>query len=214
MSSDHESIVLADPVCGRSVDPSSRFRHVHGGALFCFCGEDCRARFAAHPTRHSFLVLSGSRVAPPVDDAPDTAPMPDSAPIPDAGPAPGRSEAPAPRGPFRPLRSWFERRVAARCCRRLLHAYRRVASEQPALARVDLYRAAVEACKACDARTAQAVLVEAEESYASWPVKRALCLRDVAHYVAISEIFLDDLASEWAEADIRRVVDRVVPAGL
>jgi hypothetical protein len=92
--------------------------------------------------------------------------------------------------------------------------YHRMVAAQPALAGTDLYRAVVMVCRSCDARAAQAVLVEAEESYASWPVKRALFLRDVAHYLAISEIFLDDLASEWAEADIKRIVDRVVPAGL
>ncbi len=45
--------LVRDPVCGMSVDPEAgKPRHEHGGRTFHFCGEGCRAKFAADPERY------------------------------------------------------------------------------------------------------------------------------------------------------------------
>ena len=45
--------VVRDPVCGMTVDPQAgKPRHEHGGHLYHFCSEGCRAKFAADPERY------------------------------------------------------------------------------------------------------------------------------------------------------------------
>ncbi len=44
---------MLDVVCGKSADVGSPHRFVHGGALFCFCSDDCLARFIVDP--HQFV---------------------------------------------------------------------------------------------------------------------------------------------------------------
>jgi P-type Cu+ transporter len=51
-----------DVVCGMSVSPDSRHRHVHGGREFLFCSARCKDRFAADPD--TFL-HDGARTGPP-----------------------------------------------------------------------------------------------------------------------------------------------------
>ena len=55
----HEDIVaathdrVADPVCGMKVDPATTpHRHDTGDAIYHFCSESCRRRFAADPDRY------------------------------------------------------------------------------------------------------------------------------------------------------------------
>src|SRR5258708_3572371 len=57
-----ESDALKDPVCGRLVGAASPHRHVHGGAVFCFCGPQCRGLFIEDPTRYVvFRLQPGAR---------------------------------------------------------------------------------------------------------------------------------------------------------
>ncbi len=51
---------LIDVVCGRTVAAASQHRHIHGGALFCFCSEKCRARFVLDPSQFTSPDASGS----------------------------------------------------------------------------------------------------------------------------------------------------------
>ncbi|HET9068106.1 MAG TPA: heavy metal translocating P-type ATPase [Amaricoccus sp.] len=45
--------VVRDPVCGMTVDPDAgKPQHAHGGHLYHFCSEGCRAKFAAEPERY------------------------------------------------------------------------------------------------------------------------------------------------------------------
>lgn len=44
---------MLDVVCGKSADLGSPHQFVHGGALFCFCSDDCLARFIVDP--HQFV---------------------------------------------------------------------------------------------------------------------------------------------------------------
>jgi len=60
-------ISLKDPVCGMAVTARSPHRHDHEGRSHFFCGEKCRAKFAADPRRYL-------EPAPPVAAAPAAAP--------------------------------------------------------------------------------------------------------------------------------------------
>ncbi len=41
-----------DPVCGMSVDPATaKYSHVHEGATWYFCADDCRQQFVANPAQ-------------------------------------------------------------------------------------------------------------------------------------------------------------------
>lgn len=199
MSSKVDEILLADPVCGQPVDWTSPHRHVHGGALFCFCSGTCRSRFAAHPSRMAFIALSGGVRVPRVE--------PEAVPI-DA-PAPAKASAPA-----RVLRAWRERRLAASCCSDLLALYKAVAATHPELSGTRLYEEVVVAHRLCDPEAARAVLRQAQQSYAIWPVERELRFRDVVHYIAVSQILVADRATPWAEADVKRIVDASIPNAL
>jgi Cu+-exporting ATPase len=41
--------MATDPVCGMTVSPDSRYRHVHGGQTYLFCSANCLAKFQASP---------------------------------------------------------------------------------------------------------------------------------------------------------------------
>src|ERR1700722_10094650 len=61
-----------DPVCGMTVDPAtSRHRHDHSGQTYHFCGDGCRAKFAANPDKY----LRPAPVTEPVKGAIYTCPM-------------------------------------------------------------------------------------------------------------------------------------------
>ncbi len=42
--------MATDPVCGMTVSPDSRYRHVHGGQTYLFCSAHCLGKFQASPT--------------------------------------------------------------------------------------------------------------------------------------------------------------------
>ncbi|MGH0029558.1 MAG: heavy metal translocating P-type ATPase [Myxococcota bacterium] len=56
-----------DPVCGMSVDPSTRRTHRHGGVVWRFCSDRCLERFRSDPDRYT-----GD--APPAEGAPAAPP--------------------------------------------------------------------------------------------------------------------------------------------
>jgi len=41
-----------DPVCGMTVSPDSKLRHVHAGTEYLFCSPGCREAFIAHPEQY------------------------------------------------------------------------------------------------------------------------------------------------------------------
>lgn len=111
-------------------------------------------------------------------------------------------------------RGWHERRFAARRCREILHLLRQVAEQQPGLSGLPLYRQVVAAHLAGDAASVEAVLARAEESFARWPVSRALQFRDIAHYLAVAEYLALHAGRRHLQSDIRRVVDATIPGDL
>jgi YHS domain-containing protein len=57
---------MVDPVCLKRVDADSTRHCIHGGALFSFCSDECRASFAADPSRWAVAAaLGGLRIGGP-----------------------------------------------------------------------------------------------------------------------------------------------------
>jgi Cu+-exporting ATPase len=63
VSQQNEDASFADPVCGMQVSGDSPHRHAHGGVTYRFCGEGCRERFAADPTRYLEPAAAASSAA-------------------------------------------------------------------------------------------------------------------------------------------------------
>jgi hypothetical protein len=125
---------------------------------------------------------------------------------------PGRLATFGARGHFSPLAAWRERRFAAECCRRLLGLCQRIAADHPELTGVALYLKVVAAHLGGDAAVARRVIEGAEESYASWPVERALKFRDVVHYLAVVGYCHGNGVA--VSTDVRPVIDAVIPHAL
>lgn len=129
---------------------------------------------------------------------------------------PAARDSPGSAGPrlFGFVAAWRERRFAAGCCRELMSLHREVSSGHPASAGVELYRLIVAAHVGGDAGMAATLLERAQESYALWPVPRALTFRDVVHYLAVSGYWAMHHGQRWIRSDIRRVIDASVPRHL
>jgi hypothetical protein len=110
--------------------------------------------------------------------------------------------------------AWNERRFAAEYCRRLMRVQQTVAASHPGLAGMDLYRLVVAEHVGSDPGSTEALLDRAQESYALWPVPRALTFRDVVHYLAVSSYWALHHGQRWICSDIRRVVDSSIPRHL
>lgn len=69
----HTGGKLKDPVCGMSVDESSKHHTVHGGEAYFFCSAHCLKKFSADPERYLNPTLATASTAP--KDATYTCPM-------------------------------------------------------------------------------------------------------------------------------------------
>ena len=129
---------------------------------------------------------------------------------------PSANDAPPVTNPgvFTLVSAWRERRFAASCCRDLLALHHSTAARHAQARGLDLYRLVVAAHVEGDASAADTLLRRAEESYAMWPVRRALTFRDVAHYLAVSGYWALHRGRRWVCSDIRHVVEAVIPQHL
>jgi transposase len=110
---------------------------------------------------------------------------------------------------------WRERHLAARASRELMKLHRTVSAGHPGVTKLELYRHIVMARLNLSPTAADAVLDRATESFASWPVERALTYRDLVHYLVITAYLAsDDLVDEWARENLGRVVASFVPDNL
>jgi transposase-like protein len=110
---------------------------------------------------------------------------------------------------------WQEKHFAARTSRELLKLYESVSAARPGLTKPQLYRHIVMARVGGTLAAADAVLARATESFATWPVERALTFRDVVHYLAVSDYLATNAeAAEWTRENLGRVVARLVPEHL
>jgi hypothetical protein len=113
----------------------------------------------------------------------------------------------------RPL-PFRERRFARRIGRELLKLYWFVSASHPDLRGRDLYRTIVISRAQVDTESAEALLEQAEESFAAWPTRRALKFRDVVHFIAVSEFLATHGNSSWIRTNMRREVASQIPARL
>ena len=219
---------LIDPMCGTPVEPGSPYRYAHGGMLFCFCSAACRARFMVNPLRYAVIAASegagmkwpasGATGASAVQAAERSAARAPAGAASQAGPRVviavplagelARSEA---RGPFLLLQAWRERRFAAAHCRTLMKLHRSVAATHPQLSGPGLYRKVLAARGGSDPAAVDEVLRNAEQSFAIWPVTRALTFRDVVHYLVVSEFVSSHDGTPWVHVNMKRVVESMVP---
>lgn len=107
-----------------------------------------------------------------------------------------------------------ERRFARRIGRELLKLYWIVSACDPNLRGRGLYRTIVISRTRVDSESAEALLDQAEESFAAWPTRRTLKFRDVVHFIAVSEFLASHSNSSWIHADMRREVASQIPANL
>lgn len=109
------------------------------------------------------------------------------------------------------LLAWRERRFAAKRCKELLALHAKVAAEHPLLTRETVYREVVMRRVRCSELQAEELIECARDSYAEWPVRRQLRLRDVAHYLVVCEYCANHTDSGWVLSTLGRVVDDCIP---
>jgi hypothetical protein len=111
------------------------------------------------------------------------------------------------------LLPWREQRYAVRISEELLKLYHLVVSGCSATARREIYRRVVMIRTGADADEARAILVRAEQSFASWPVNRELRFRDVVHYLAVSEYLVFGNRTS-TRIDMGRLINGRIPRHL
>ena len=67
--------MATDPVCGMTVSSESRFRHVHAGATYLFCGAHCLSKFQASPSEYAGKQQSTPKAETPPTGAAYACPM-------------------------------------------------------------------------------------------------------------------------------------------
>ena len=104
---------------------------------------------------------------------------------------------------------WRERLFVARHCRRLRTLCIKIRTLNPALQGAALYEQVVQQHLGVTGAAAVRVVDLAAKSFASWPAPRSVTFRDVAHYLASTHLLE---RRGWIAADVRRVVNRRLPA--
>ena len=101
-----------------------------------------------------------------------------------------------------------------RTSRAMLSRFRRIARSQPRLGRTEAYRVLVQDYLHCDRRAADRILSAAAQSFAAWPEDRDLQLRDVIHYVTVTEFLQQRTGERGMRSDVQSVVHALVPQNL
>jgi transposase-like protein len=115
------------------------------------------------------------------------------------------------------LAGWREKHHAAKTSKEMLELYRSLAAAGSARVgnKQQLYRHVVMARLGVNPAAADKVLARATESFATWPVERALTFRDVVHYLAVADYLAsnNDVAG-WTRENMGRVVASYIPDSL
>ncbi len=109
------------------------------------------------------------------------------------------------------MRAWNERHYAVKHCRELLRMHQSLAAKHSGAKRFELYRQLVAQRTGGDVNAVEALLGHATQSYAQWPVDRPLNLRDVVHYLVVSEYLASHQQASWLEQNLKRIVDSKIP---
>jgi len=112
------------------------------------------------------------------------------------------------------LVGWEERRFARRGSVGVLEAYRREHAAHPELSGKALYVAVVAAYLGTDRETASRIVRQAGESFADWPNWRDMTFRDVVNYVVIADYIRANPGRGGPDANMRRVIAKVIPGEL
>ena len=113
---------------------------------------------------------------------------------------------------LRPIIAWREERIATHAAQTALALYNQLHNEQPALRKLELYEEFVRRRNGIEAAAARNILTFAEQSFAAWPVERALIFRDVVQYMVVSERLTSTRTT--TTADIALIVSRIIPSDL
>lgn len=93
----------------------------------------------------------------------------------------------------------------------MLKLHRVVSLAHPSAKGPELYRHIVMARVGGTLAAADAILTRAAESFATWPVERALKFRDVVHYLVVSEYLAANVdVADWTRENLGRVVASLV----
>lgn len=99
---------------------------------------------------------------------------------------------------------------AFRISRRMLRDFRITRRIQRTQSGAALYEQVVARLTGLNVDPPAIVVKHAKESFAAWPVKRALRLRDVVHYVAYSSYVNSHASSHGTRSDMRGIVELVI----
>lgn len=112
------------------------------------------------------------------------------------------------------VRSWRERSIARDISRDCLRIYRELEAYQPRVRGVARYLEVVVRQARLDPTEALDVIDGAHESFACWPVERALCLRDVVHYLAAQKCLAGRPAEQGIVTHLASIIDAEIPQGI
>ena len=112
------------------------------------------------------------------------------------------------------VRSWRERTIARDISRDCLRIYHELESSQPKVRGVARYLEVVVRQARLDPTEALDIIDGAHESFACWPVERALCFRDVVHYLAAQKCLAGRPAEQGIVTHLTSIIDAEIPQGI
>jgi hypothetical protein len=101
-----------------------------------------------------------------------------------------------------------------RTCVEMLQLYREAAAELPHTSGITRYERVVARRTGADPSGASTIMHRAEESFASWPVERAVNFRDVVQYLAMTECIRAYPSAKGLRARVGGIVAELIPADL
>ena len=111
-----------------------------------------------------------------------------------------------------------ERKQIRRVCAESLELYRQIEVEMPQATNRDRYARLIERRSGVDAEAVLRIMRRAEESFATWPLERPLCLRDIVQYMVVTNGFKTDTAVDGVRSravDLAiDIVPQMIPADL
>ena len=113
---------------------------------------------------------------------------------------------------LQPIIAWREERIATHGAQTALALYSQLHNEQPALSKLELYEEFVHRRNGIEIAGARNILTLAEQSFAVWPIERALIFRDVVQYLVVTERLTSKRTT--TTADIALIVGQIIPSDL
>jgi hypothetical protein len=112
------------------------------------------------------------------------------------------------------VRSWRERAIARDISRDCLRIFRELEASQPRLRGVARYLEVVAQHGGLDPSEALDIIDGAHESFACWPIERALGFRDVVHYLAAQKCLAGRPVEQGIVTHLASIIDAEIPEGI